>query len=826
MNHKTLLTIIITLLCVTLSANPHFTGDGGRGMSLAVLVPDARGLDENESHLPSLIQQVLAGDLTRYSAISVLDRLRLEAVLRETESGIYRDESDFIRLGEIANVNYALTGSITKTGIGYAIQIQIISNTTGISRASFSSSFNRDEIERLTGIHRVSLELLAQMGVNLTASARNELAQADNEARMRAENALARGHAAQRRGTEVAALSYFIQASSFDPSLLEAVNRTSILHTNISSGNIGMDVRNEIAWRRQWVDRLTETEQFFHDFFQRESMPYTFFYIPEIRQGEINWNTESVNLSIKGTYFHAHDIWLNAIERTLQAVYDGLLATGNTSRWELEGWPRRGVTNLNAFTHKENNFNVVFELLNDQNRSIGRTTVELHGSWQMSSRGRPSFSKNTNYEYVVNSDGSIRWTEPRFLNVNAKHISENMTIRAVSINGVDIETALRTANLQIRTITHKDYLENARFIFSRGEIQGFVHRPQIARGQTIELFIPDNMWGDPVNSISSGAFNNIPISVASIPNSNTTIGLRAFSVTTRVNFRDRTIQRDVYMVGSTVHTTTFVDTRITHRGSTLLINEEIHVLAQGNSNARSVFVSGDDVYVAGEVRNRATLWKNGVPQTLSRKRSVVRYLYVDENDVYVAGRDGHDYTLWKNGVPQRLGRPFYSPVVRVFNGDVYVLYKSAFALYIHKNGTLVTKIDAPGVNYFNLHNDNLYVLGDDVYVFAIRWIDIGRFITYIYKNGVFQYSIDGFASSIAVNENHVYVLTSPGILWRDNERFALSDPGHQRLFVLGHDVYTAGYCLHSRRNFIWENGIYRFLPDAMNRVNSIFVIDR
>jgi curli biogenesis system outer membrane secretion channel CsgG len=93
--------------------SPYFTGDGGTGMSLAVLVPSAQGIAADQNYLPTMVQGVLVGDLTKYSAISVLDRLRLETVLRETESGIYKNEDDFGRLGQIANVDYALTGSIT-----------------------------------------------------------------------------------------------------------------------------------------------------------------------------------------------------------------------------------------------------------------------------------------------------------------------------------------------------------------------------------------------------------------------------------------------------------------------------------------------------------------------------------------------------------------------------------------------------------------------------------------------------------------------------------------------------------------------------------------
>jgi hypothetical protein len=36
--------------------NPYYTGDGGKGMSLAILAPEAKGLAENQTYLPSLVQ--------------------------------------------------------------------------------------------------------------------------------------------------------------------------------------------------------------------------------------------------------------------------------------------------------------------------------------------------------------------------------------------------------------------------------------------------------------------------------------------------------------------------------------------------------------------------------------------------------------------------------------------------------------------------------------------------------------------------------------------------------------------------------------------------
>jgi hypothetical protein len=54
------------------------------------------------------------------------------------------------------------------------------------------------------------------------------------------------------------------------------------------------------------------------------------------------------------------------------------------------------------------------------------------------------------------------------------------------------------------------------------------------------------------------------------------------------------------------------------------------------------------VYVVGKVGSAATLWKNGVPTTLSYN-AVASSVFVSGSDVYVAGQVDNYAALWKNG---------------------------------------------------------------------------------------------------------------------------------------------------------------------------------
>jgi len=128
--------------------------------------------------------------------------------------------------------------------------------------------------------------------------------------------------------------------------LVEAVNRSSILAANISSGNIGEDARNDIQWRKDWADRLAETEQFFNNYFDNFFkntllMLYTLFYTSNIQQiGEISYQNETLTLGGMEVFLNASQDWIQSVrpvlrsmQSSVQAVLDGLNATGRKKVW-------------------------------------------------------------------------------------------------------------------------------------------------------------------------------------------------------------------------------------------------------------------------------------------------------------------------------------------------------------------------------------------------------------------------------------------------------------------------------------------------------------
>jgi hypothetical protein len=179
-------------------------------MSLAILVPQAQGLAADQSDLPTLAQGVFVGDFSKYSAVSVLDRQNLDKMFAETLDGVYvEDNPDIIRLGYVTHTDYIMTGSITKTSTGYALQMQIGATKDGMIKASYTGNCAIAEFDNFTGIRRASAELLSQMEVALTSKAKQELSAAAETSSVNAQATLAQGITAQRSGTVVEALSYY-----------------------------------------------------------------------------------------------------------------------------------------------------------------------------------------------------------------------------------------------------------------------------------------------------------------------------------------------------------------------------------------------------------------------------------------------------------------------------------------------------------------------------------------------------------------------------------------------------------------------------------------
>ncbi len=106
-------------------------------------------------------------------------------------------------------------------------------------------------------------------------------------------------------------------------------------------------------------------------------------------------------------------------------------------------------------------------------------------------------------------------------------------------------------------------------------------------------------------------------------------------------------------------------------------NSDNSIRSTDISYAESIQVAGGYVYVAGCEAGKAMLWQNNMGQTLSNVNSHAYSVYVAGDNEYVAGEvndgSGAKAALWTNGTQQILcDNESYAYSVHASEGDVYV----------------------------------------------------------------------------------------------------------------------------------------------------------
>jgi hypothetical protein len=514
----------------------YFEGDGGKGLTLAVLVPTGKGLAASEQYLLPLVQGSMTGDFNKYSAITIIDRQNLEKILNEqvqSASGIYTEE-DYIHIGKLTNARHILTGSITKISSGSLIIEFSISNAeSGVREVSYPpKTVSPLALENLSAIKEVSADILEQLGVKLTDIGKQTLLKVEDTRTINAETALSKAITAQKNGTVVEALSYYFQAVNYDSSLSETASRLNILSANVSSGNIGADVRNDIQWRKQWIERLTEAEQYYADYMKNFTPSYYLIFSTNLQHGNSDYENETVSINFTIELFPDAKLF-DTPEKVINLIRDGLLATKRNMEWGLD-WPAKALSKNTPFVDDyATNFTVVVELKNDEGQVIGKQSVVLNGGWgvevESSLRIFPFLDRQNIF----------------FPSVNANLITDKLIINLVSVNGLSHEVAAEKKNISIMSdidyaklpevISGKDsrnmifdkyaQIMSASYVYETGK--GRIGHLNRYKGKLKKIVIPPKVSGIAINDILM-AFEKTNISGVIIPNSVTSIGNSAF----------------------------------------------------------------------------------------------------------------------------------------------------------------------------------------------------------------------------------------------------------------------------------------------------------
>jgi TolB-like protein len=268
-----------------------FNGEGGKGIVIAVPTPGIRGGGTQDAWMPQLFQDLITGDLARFSAMTVLDRSNETLSRAEQQQSLSGDysETDYIRIGNITNSKYIVAGSILKVSETYTVSFRINNVETNEIQATFSKQYTYQDIEKGLAAKEAARELLFGMGVELTADGEATLL-AITETQVRSTAQLARGMTAEKNGNIVEALAFLSDALDTNTTRTEANRHIQTFFVNISTSNIRDRINYASTQKEKW-------EKIFADLkiYIRENLPIFIYDFSKVE--------DTINTTIKNVRF-------------------------------------------------------------------------------------------------------------------------------------------------------------------------------------------------------------------------------------------------------------------------------------------------------------------------------------------------------------------------------------------------------------------------------------------------------------------------------------------------------------------------------------------
>jgi TolB-like protein len=192
---------------------------------VAVLPLAFSGADTSLKPLERGLAELLTTDLARSSRLTVVERLRLQAVLDEIrlqKTGA-TDSSSNVRAGKILQAGRLVQGSILQRGQDLRVDAAVIDVPT--TRVAGATNDNRALDQLLTLEKNIALGLFQQLGVTLTTAERNEIEQRPTRS-LAAFVAYSRGLLLEDEGQFEAAETFYQNAAQLDPGFAAAAAKS------------------------------------------------------------------------------------------------------------------------------------------------------------------------------------------------------------------------------------------------------------------------------------------------------------------------------------------------------------------------------------------------------------------------------------------------------------------------------------------------------------------------------------------------------------------------------------------------------------------------
>ena len=231
--------------------------------AIAVREPKGVNLGDGADWIPLFIQGVITTNFQQYSGMTVIDRQNVDMVKAEqklSESAEF-DEKNTIEIGKMTSARLIVTGNIVAKSGTYALTFNITDVESVETKASASiPNCSRSALEDGTAANQISYDLMTGYGIALSNSAKKNLTQKSKAiaAETSAQVSVAKGIAAEKGGSNIEALTYYIQARKSDNKLAEATSRMAGMSTVVAGGNFGANAKNLIKLRKDWEQLLLE----------------------------------------------------------------------------------------------------------------------------------------------------------------------------------------------------------------------------------------------------------------------------------------------------------------------------------------------------------------------------------------------------------------------------------------------------------------------------------------------------------------------------------------------------------------------------------------
>jgi hypothetical protein len=242
-------------------SEPLFVGNGGKGVIVAVPAPIIRNGTIADNWMPQFIQDLITGDLARFSAMTVLDRVNEQLAIAEqqlSESGFYSDEN-FTAIGNMTNAEYLVAGNIQNISGSYMITFRINNIVTNEVQTAFSQRYSLQDIENGKAVKEAVWELLYGMGIELTPTGKQLLLdEQGTQPQVQATRNLAHGMVAEKSENIIEALAFLSGAIDFEETKTEANRHIQNFFIDAPTSGIRERANYALTQKTKWEKIFSE----------------------------------------------------------------------------------------------------------------------------------------------------------------------------------------------------------------------------------------------------------------------------------------------------------------------------------------------------------------------------------------------------------------------------------------------------------------------------------------------------------------------------------------------------------------------------------------